>query len=103
MGLQTGQKRVSDLLELELQLVVKLSNVVAWVLGTELGPLQEQQVLLSVEPSLQPLKELFWFVCCVLDRISHCVASASKVLGSEASTTMPWPWVSCEQKKDAVG
>lgn len=48
-----------DLLELELQMVVRCSF---WVLGTKLGfsgrvklgPLQGQQVLLTAEPSLQP-------------------------------------------------
>lgn len=38
-----------DLLELELQIV---SNPV-WVLGTELGLSEEQQVLLTAEPSLE--------------------------------------------------
>lgn len=30
-----------------------------WVLGTELGPLQEQPALLTTEPSLQPRKQVF--------------------------------------------
>jgi hypothetical protein len=30
-----------------------------WVLGTKLCPLEEQQVLLTVEPSLQPITKQF--------------------------------------------
>lgn len=43
------QKRVSVLLEVDLQAVV------AWVLGTELWSLKEHYTLLRVKPSLQPL------------------------------------------------
>lgn len=51
-GTIRGWKRMLDLLELELQVV---SNPV-WVLGTELGLSEEQQVLL-----LSPLLSMF---CC---------------------------------------
>ena len=44
------QKRASDLLELELQTVV---SCLTWVLGLELGLLEEQYMLLTDEPSLQ--------------------------------------------------
>lgn len=33
----------------------KLPSVGVWVMGTELGSLQEQQALLTAEPSLAPL------------------------------------------------
>lgn len=46
---QEGQKRASDLLQLELPMVV--SHCVC-VLGTELGPLKEQKVLLTTGLSL---------------------------------------------------
>lgn len=36
------QKRLSDTLELELQVVM---SSLAWVLGTNLGPLKEQDVI----------------------------------------------------------
>lgn len=54
-GAQRGQKKAWDLLELELRVVTLLScpKWVFWELN--LGPLQEQLVLLGVEPSLQPL------------------------------------------------
>lgn len=42
--------RVLDSLELELQVVV--SHLI-WVLGTKLGPPEEQLALLTAEPSLQ--------------------------------------------------
>lgn len=42
-----GQKNVSDPLELEFQAAVSCS---AWELGTALGPLQEQCMVLSAEP-----------------------------------------------------
>ena len=45
-----SQKRVLDALEKELHVVVSCP---LWVLGTNLGPLEEQQVLLTAEPSLQ--------------------------------------------------
>ena len=47
------QKRVSDPLELELQLVV--SHYVGAGKSNH-GPLQEQSVLLNIEPSFQPLE-----------------------------------------------
>lgn len=43
-----GQKRVSDALEMEIQVV---ASYLTWVLGTKL-----QQVLFTVEPPLQPVK-----------------------------------------------
>jgi hypothetical protein len=49
-GSQGGWKRASDTLELEQQ--VAMSNL-AWVLGTNPSPLEEQHVLLTAEPSLQ--------------------------------------------------
>ena len=39
-------------------------------LGSDLGPLQEQQVLLTAEPSLQP--RLFLLCVCVLACLSVC-------------------------------
>lgn len=51
-----GQKRALDSLELELKVVV---SGLTWVLGTKLGPLQEQQIFLIIEPSLQFLKYFF--------------------------------------------
>lgn len=45
-----GQRRTHDLLELELQMFVSL---LMWVLGIELGLLQEQHTL-TTEPALQP-------------------------------------------------
>lgn len=50
-GAHRDQKRASDLLEMELQLVVSL---LLWVLRIELGSLQDQCAHLSAEPSLQP-------------------------------------------------
>lgn len=46
-----SQKRASEPLELKLQTVL----AALWVLGTQplQGPFQEQQVLLTTEPSLQ--------------------------------------------------
>jgi hypothetical protein len=44
-----GQKRALDPLELELQMVV---SCLVWMLGTKLGPLEEQPLLLTPEPSL---------------------------------------------------
>lgn len=53
-----GQKRMSDCLELEFQVVLSL---LAWMLGTELLiPPEEHQVLLASELSLQP-SELSYF------------------------------------------
>ena len=52
---QRGQRRALDTLELELQVVG--SYDVGWELNP--GPLEEQSVLLTVEPSLQS----FAFVC----------------------------------------
>ena len=42
----TGQKRAADPLELELQVVV----------SPDMGPLEEQQVLITTEPSHQSFK-----------------------------------------------
>jgi hypothetical protein len=52
----TGQKRASDSQKLELQGVVSY-----WTLcgKLNLGPLQEQYMTLSSEPSLQPLIAIF--------------------------------------------
>jgi hypothetical protein len=47
-----SKKGLSYPLELELELVVSL---LVWVLGTKLGPLQEQQMFLTTEQPLQPL------------------------------------------------
>lgn len=44
-------------MELGLQAVV---NYVTWVLGTNSGPLQKQQSLLTTERSLQPTPLVFW-------------------------------------------
>ena len=46
-----GQKRALGLLVLVLQEVV---SCLLWVLGTELGSLEEQQVLFTAESSLHP-------------------------------------------------
>jgi hypothetical protein len=51
IGVPRGQKRASDPLELELQVDVSCPM---WVLGTNSGPLKEQQALPTAEPSLQP-------------------------------------------------
>ena len=52
-GVQRGQKKVWDLLE-ELELPVVMSCP-KWVFGElNLGPLQEQLVLLGVAPPLRP-------------------------------------------------
>lgn len=48
------QKRVSEPLELKLQTAV---SCLMRVLGSEFGPLQEQQAHLITEPCLQPLSE----------------------------------------------
>lgn len=44
-----GQKRASDLLELEIQMVVRLH-----VGNSYMGTLEEQPLLLTTEPALQP-------------------------------------------------
>lgn len=51
-GIHVSQKKVSDILELELQTV----SAVIWMLRTIRGPLQQQPVLLSME--LLPLPQL---------------------------------------------
>lgn len=51
-GVVSCQKKMSDLWEVELQVAV---SSWMWVLGTELGPLQEQWTRLLAEPSLQCL------------------------------------------------
>ena len=48
-----GQKRVQDPLDLELRMVV---NCWIWVLGTKLGPLEEQPVFLTTELPILLLK-----------------------------------------------
>ena len=53
-----SQKRAFDLL------VLKLQTVVSPHMGTEKsnpGPLEKQAVLLTIDPSLQPLKRTFFF------------------------------------------
>lgn len=55
LGSDGGQGRVSDPLELKLQ-PVGTHHV---VLGIELGSLEEQPVLLIIEPSLQPSENTF--------------------------------------------
>ena len=50
-GAEGGQKIISDALELELRAIV--SHLI-WGLGIDSGLLEEQQVLLATEPSLQP-------------------------------------------------
>ena len=55
------QKRALDLLELELQAVV--SHIV-WELEPNLGPMQEQLVLLTTEPSFQCLNsDIYVYIC----------------------------------------
>lgn len=49
---------VSDPLEREFQKAVSL---LMWVLGVNLGPLAEQKVLLTAEPSHRPLGDKFGF------------------------------------------
>lgn len=39
----------------------KAVSLLMWVLGVNLGPLEEQKVRLTVEPSLQPLGDKFGF------------------------------------------
>ena len=48
-GAQGGQKKESDASGLELQL-----GAIMWVLGIEPSPLEEQPLLLTTEPFLQP-------------------------------------------------
>jgi len=52
MGTHGGQKRAPDTLELEFHFV---ANQLMWVLGTNLCPLEEQPVLLTIESSPKPL------------------------------------------------
>ncbi|EGV91207.1 hypothetical protein I79_026171 [Cricetulus griseus] len=52
VGTQEVQKRMSDLLELELQVWLLVTQYGCWV--SNLGPLQEQQVLLTAAISLVP-------------------------------------------------
>lgn len=49
-GVSRGQKRTQDPALLELQAIV---NHLTWMLGTWFGPLKEQQMLLTFEPSFQ--------------------------------------------------
>ena len=46
------EKRTSDAVELELQMVACLQT---WALGPDLGPPEEQRVLLAAKPSPQPI------------------------------------------------
>lgn len=46
-----GQKRASDPLDLELQVIVSLQM---WVMGTERDPLRDQHRLLFTPPSPRP-------------------------------------------------
>lgn len=50
MGVHRGQKRMSDLLDLELQMTVSMGCK-----ELDFDPLVEQQALLTTEPSLQPM------------------------------------------------
>lgn len=56
-GALGGQKRLLNLLKLELQTVV--DTMTMWVLGIELDSLEEQPVLLTAKPSLSPLETTF--------------------------------------------
>lgn len=47
--------KVSDSLELAFQIIVAMC-----MLGIELGPLEEQPVLLTTEPSLQLAKSIYY-------------------------------------------
>lgn len=47
-----GQKRVSDLLEMELQVI---RSYLVWVLGTKPGYVEEQKMFLTAEPTLKSL------------------------------------------------
>jgi hypothetical protein len=57
--MQGGQKRVSDLLELELEMVVSHH----WVLGIKPRsfPLEEQPVLLTAKPLSLSLLQIYFF------------------------------------------
>lgn len=59
MGTLRGQKKASDLLELELQVVI---CCLMWVSGTSLDLLGEQQVLVTPEPFLQ-LQQSYVSIC----------------------------------------
>lgn len=50
-GVQGGQAKELDLLKIELQAIVRH---LIWVLGTTLGLLEQQHVLLPTEPSPHP-------------------------------------------------
>lgn len=50
-----GAQKLSEPLELEVQVAV---GHLMWVLGTEPGPLEEQQVRVTAEPPLQSLLSL---------------------------------------------
>jgi hypothetical protein len=54
-----GQKRVSNSLNLESQIYVTWCGM--WVLGIKPGSSQEQQGLLTAQPSLHPLTFFFFF------------------------------------------
>lgn len=55
-GICIGEMRASAPVELVLQMTV--SHM--WMMGIEPMPSREQQVLLTTEPSLQPLSFHFW-------------------------------------------
>jgi hypothetical protein len=55
-----GQKRVSNSLNLESQIYVTWCGM--WVLGIKPGSSQEQQGLLTAQPSLHPLTFFFFFL-----------------------------------------
>lgn len=54
-----SETKASDLLELELQAIV--NSCWMWLLGTKLGSLQEQNVLLAAKPSLWLSSHIFGF------------------------------------------
>lgn len=58
MSASVWRPEASDPLEREFQKAVSL---LMWALGVNLGPLAEQKVLLTAEPSRQPLGDKFGF------------------------------------------
>ena len=61
------RKRVSDPLELTLQMIV----IQVWVLETKPSPLQEQTVLIAAKPCHQILLCMYVFIYVVVAHISH--------------------------------
>jgi hypothetical protein len=51
VGAHGSQREVSDPIELKLQAVI---SCLKWMLKNHSDPLEEQQILLATEPSLQP-------------------------------------------------